>query len=350
MRTLVLALAAAALSPLAAQAQTPLFAEDSEIAFTVEAPFGDLVRSAARSTDPYPATLTLTSDAAAPTFALEVSARGLSRRTRGFCDFPPIRLDFDRDGDVLDGTLFDGQNRLKLVTHCKASARYERLVAMEMMVYRLYAVLTDASFRVRPAQVTYRYSDRDGREETRFGFLIEDVDDLADRIGMEAVEVGSGEVASAQLDATAAAQFALFEFMIGNLDWDMTHGPEPDECCHNARLIFADEESRTAVIPTPYDFDHSGLVDAPYANPPEQVDISSVRTRRYWGLCIHNGALPAVVETFRTRRDDFMAAIASAPRLTENDREDAQEYLEGFYEILDDERRFERQVIERCRD
>lgn len=346
-RTLAVGALAACILPCIAPAQAPLFSDSTEIAFTIEAPLRELVRRAERNTDPYAATLTL-SGAESQSFPIELSARGLSRRTRGFCDFPPLRLDFDKD--ALEGTLFEGQNRLKLVTHCRPSERYEELVALELLVYKLYNTLTDVSFRVRPARITYRYTDRDGREETHFGFLIEDVDDLGDRVGLKELGVAPGEIGASQLDQAAAAQFSLFEFMIGNLDWDMTYGPDPDECCHNSRLLAVDEAAPTAIVSAPYDFDHSGFVDAPYATPPEQVDIDSVRSRYYWGLCAHNAALPGAVTAFQSHRDALFAVIAAETRLPEGEREKARRYVESFYEILDDADRFDRLVVRRCRD
>ena len=38
----------------------------------------------------------------------------------------------------------------------------------------------------------------------------------------------------------------------------------------------------------PYDFDYSGLVDAPYAVPPDSIHLANVRVRRYRGFCLHN--------------------------------------------------------------
>ena len=48
------------------------------------------------------------------------------------------------------------------------------------------------------------------------------------------------DIASSQLDPAAAARFAVFQYMISNLDWAMTASPAGDEdCCHNSRLIGA---------------------------------------------------------------------------------------------------------------
>lgn len=332
---------------LSAAAQTPLFSEQSELNVVIEGPINSIVRSARRSTDPQPATFIVDGAAEPQRYDIQLSARGLSRRTMGLCTFPPLRLDFE--GDQVRGTPMRGQNRLKLVTRCRGGSSYEQLTVLEYTAYRLFNEITPLSFRVRPLQVTYR--DTAGRrDETQFNFVIEDVDDLARRNGdMVALDVVTGEVRAAQLDPDAAARVGLFQFMIGNLDWDMVAGPEGDDCCHNGKLIAASQTARERVVPTPYDFDMSGFVDAPYAVPPAAINVRDVRTRYYRGYCRYNDQTRAAAELFRSRRDALYAVIDNEARLTDARRRSARSYIEEFFEILDNPQRFERLVIERCR-
>jgi hypothetical protein len=343
--SLTLALGAASV----AAAQTPLFTDDSEIRLVIEGSLDELERRAADSTDPVPATVTLLDEAGAgPVFEIELSPRGLSRRTLGICDHPPLRLDFDKDD--LDDTLFDGQNRLKLVRLCKDSDRYSDLVVLEYLAYKLYNEITPVSFRVRAAEITYHDVGGRGREETSFGFLIEDEGDLADRVGRIALDVGSGEIRRSQLDQALAARYALFQYMIGNLDWDMTYGPEEDGCCHNSKLFAAEAAPTTAVAPAPYDFDYSGFVDAPYATPPEQVPVRSVRTRYFRGSCSFAGELPAAAADFLAKRDAMLALVEGEARLSASRRRSTLSYLEDFFDTLADPRSFDRRIVRRCLD
>lgn len=330
-----------------ASAQTPLFSDDAALEVTIEGPIGALVRAAPRSTDPVPAVVILNEGGESRRFEIALSPRGFSRRTGGICNFPPLRLDFDRED--LAGTLLRGQNRLKLVTRCRSGASYEQLTVLEYIAYRLFNEITPLSYRVRPVNVTYRDAEGRRREETQFNFLIEDLDDVASRNRLVALEVLSNEVRSSQLDPDAAARVGLFQFMIGNLDWDMVAGPAGEECCHNGKLMAASAESRSAVTPIPYDFDYSGFVDAPYAIPPEGLGVANVRARRYRGLCRHNDQLPAAVEHFRARREAIYAVIDGETRLSEARRRSTRRYIEDFFEILDDPERVRRQLIERCR-
>jgi hypothetical protein len=326
-------------------AQTRLFSDDSELPIIVEGPLNDLVRRAARNTDPAPATLTVGEER----FEMELSPRGFSRRTRGICQFPPLRIDLSGPGATRRDTIMQGQNRLKLVTRCRSGANYEQLIVLEYLTYRLYNEITPYSFRVRPVRTTYRDTNGRRREEAQFNFLIEDVDDLASRNQREAIDVQSGEVPSSQLNAEQAAIVGMFQFMIGNLDWDMVQGPPGDECCHNGKLLAANETARQNVLPVPYDFDYSGFVDAPYAVPPEGVSVRDVRQRYYRGLCRFNEQAPAAAERFRSRRDRIYAVINGETRLSDSRRNQAREYIEGFYEVLDNPQRFQRQIIDNCR-
>ena len=76
-------------------------------------------------------------------------------------------LDFKRK--QTQGTLFEGQNKLKLVTHCKEAFAKRDYLAAELLTYRLLNLLTDMSFRVRPLAITYVDTDTDQKQE-RFGF------------------------------------------------------------------------------------------------------------------------------------------------------------------------------------
>ncbi|MBY0563640.1 MAG: hypothetical protein K2P58_05565 [Hyphomonadaceae bacterium] len=331
-----------------ASAQTPLFTENSEIEAVIEGPISTIVRSARRSTDPHPGAFILTDGGAQRRFEIAIQARGISRRTLGICTFPPLRLNFD--GDAVSGTLMRGQNRLKLVTRCRPGASYEQFVVLEYLAYRLYNEITPVSYGVRPVRITYRDTSQRGRENTQLNFLIEDTDDLARRNGRWVeLEVQPDQISAAQLDPAATARYALFQFMIGNLDWDMVSGRGNEECCHNSNLIAASETASSGIIPVPYDFDSSGFVDTPYAAPPVGLPVNNVRQRYYRGYCMHNDQARAAADHFRSRRSALLALIDGEQRLNANSRNEARRYIERFFDIISDPGRFNRELTESCR-
>lgn len=339
--TSAVALAATLICAAPANAQTALFSSNDELPILIEGPLGDLVRAAPRSTDPFPAALTVEGRR----FDMQLSPRGFSRRTLGICTFPPLRLNLDGERQ---GSVMQGQNKLKLVTRCRSGAAYEQLTVLEYTAYRLYNEITPISFRVRPVRTTYRDTERN-REDVQFNFLIEDVDDVARRNNRTALDVQSREVRSNQLDPNQAAIVGMFQYMIGNLDWDMVEGPEGEECCHNGKLLAASETARENVLPIPYDFDFSGFVNAPYAEPPQGMPVRSVRQRYYRGLCRFNDQASVAAAHFRDHREQLYAIIDGETRLSASRREAARDYIESFFEVIDNPDRFQRQIIGDCR-
>jgi hypothetical protein len=351
-RALCVAALAVLLGALPAMAQTRLFGSDSQLKIILEAPFPALVRTAKTKPDPYDATLTVQDGAgAAHSIPLKINARGKSRRMAGYCTFPPLSLDFGEKATV-KGTPFQGQGKLKLVTHCRGDSSHDQRIILEYLGYKLYNVVTPLSHRVRAAEVTYRNGPAD-KGTTRFAFLIEDPDDIAARNNLDELEVGPNmPIRVSQLDARATARATMFEYMIGNLDWGFFDGPPGEDCCHNAHLLAAEKAqpaTATAIKPVPYDFDMSGLVDAPYAGPPPGIRLDRVTQRYYRGYCFTNGELPAVIAEFKGHKAKLMAVIKEEERLNPDFKGKATRFLEGFFTALDNPEKLESEFSRRCR-
>ena len=318
---------------------TPLFREQSVLDITLSGPIRRIASHAETSVTPYPATL----EAAGETLPIELSARGLSRRNSDNCSFPPLRVEIA--GNPEDTSLFDHQGGIKLVTHCNSALEYEQYVLREYLAYRLYNLITPESFRVRLLRVTYR--DQGHHFATRWGFFIEDGDDAARRLGLREME--AERIDAAGLSPDAAARVALFQYMIGNTDWDITAGPAGTQCCHNARLVAPSQGATSGIIALPYDFDNAGLVGAPYAVPSPALPIRSVRQRLYRGYCAHNAAAIGQAEAFRQARQDIEAEVAQIPGLRDLTRRTVRRYLDGFFEDIADPAAIARNLLAHCR-
>jgi hypothetical protein len=335
----------------AAQAQaveTPkpakLFSSMDTLDVTLSAPWRSLQKDEDNQ-DPYPAKIQY-QDTAGNTMSLDltVERRGLTRQK--MCSFPPIKLRFEKE--TVKGTLFRGQKSLKMVTHCKNSIRYDQLYILEMLAYRMYNLLTDYSFRVRPLQVTYMDSEERESEGTRFAFLIEDDSDVAKRNDLKKVELAS--IPPQRLDPDQAALLGLFQYMIGNTDWASLRGPDPAECCHNVKLIGPNPlEPRDYIIPLPYDFDSAGLIDAKYAAPYSGLPIKSVTERLYRGFCIHNTFLEDARQLMLGQQAAILALVDNEGRLTSRSKKKATRYLDDYFEIANDPDEFNRKIIQQCR-
>jgi len=323
-------------SPVAAQGPaTPLFAADAPIALTISGP----INAIARTRTPRDGTIALTGGADAN--AARFSPRGITRLRKETCQFPPLRVEFTQPPAAT--SMFAGQRRLKLVTHCRSSADFQQHVLLEYAAYRIFNLISPLSFRARLA--TIDYVEPDGRPLTsRYGFFIEDFDDVARRNGLKQARVGD-RIPSVQLEARQSARFAMFEYMIGNLDWSMRAGPEGDGCCHNGRLLAG---MGAYYAPVPYDFDFSGLVNAPYAVPPDGFGISSVRSRVYQGYCRHNGLALQAASEIRAKRPAIEAMFSQIPGMEERTRRGAIAYLGRFFDDIASDASVQNRVFRKC--
>jgi hypothetical protein len=305
-----------------------LFKDDSVMNVTLRGPWRSMTKRKANAKT-WPGTLEYTdSNGVQQSLNVGLTTRGLTRLTK-VCDFPPIKVWFDKE--EVKGTAFRGQGSLKMVTHCKSSKTYQQYYILEFLSYRIYNLVSDYSFKVRPMVINYLDSERDSKPLERFGFFIEDIDDVASRNDLQELEIP--KVSYKRLDPVETSKYALFQYMISNLDWSATGGRDPVECCHNTKLI-AESPDANPVYAIPYDLDSSGLVNAPYAAPPSQLRVSTVRQRLYRGFCFHNEELITSMELFREKKPEIMALFSSIELLGPKSRSNATKYLEGFYKTL----------------
>ena len=310
-------------STAAAKQPTPLFANDAPIHVTIQGPMSSLASN--RAETPRPATMTVDGVA----YPITLTPRGITRRTKQICDFPPLRVELTKPAP--DGSLFEHQHHLKLVTHCQHDADFQQKVLLEYSAYRLYNLMTPLSFRARLANIDYL--DESGRPYiSRVGYFLEDFGDVAKRNGLTQAHMPS-EISVAQIDPETGARVAVFEYMISNYDWAMRAGPAGTECCHNTRL--AATRPGGLVSPVPYDFDYSGLVNAPYSVQPDSIPINSVRERLYRGYCVHNAQAHTIASQVAARRAEFLGSFASVPGLNPKEQAKAVDYLKGFFADVD---------------
>ena len=334
------------ITPLSATAKDDdppkLFSDNSEMDVTLAGPWRNIKRNIKKDAL-YPAQLTYTgADGMRHTIDVEVAPRGITRRFK-VCDFPPLKVYFDKG--KMKGTEFRGNKSLKLVTYCDTNSKYEQYYIKEYLIYRIYNLITEYSFRVRPMIINYTDSERDNDSVVRFSFLIEDTDDVAKRNDLEKLEIE--QVPYKQLDDLTISHYSLFQYLVGNLDWAATGGPK-ESCCHNSKLIGAgpNEVPKYAI---PYDFDSTGLVNAHYAAPPDALRVRNIRQRLYRGFCFSNDTMPQSVELFNELKPDILALFENNTHLNDRTRKSAIGYIEDFYETTNDPKRFKREITDKCR-
>jgi hypothetical protein len=147
------ALAPALAFAVPAQAEDPLFAASAPLQLTVRAPLGKLIRNR-QSNEVVAGTLV---DPDGQSLPIAIALRGITRRTQEICEFPPLRVDFTTPPP--SASVFAGQRRPKLVTHCRTSASAQQLLLLEYAAYGMYNAMSPRSFRVRLATINYQDAD-----------------------------------------------------------------------------------------------------------------------------------------------------------------------------------------------
>ncbi len=313
------------------------FLNEAEVSqVVIRAPFGELQRGPGSAV---PISGTVEIDAGSRV-SVTLEPYGISRLRE--CDIPMLHIHLA--GDEPGDEHFDGRDALRLVTTCRTRGDRDRYVVLEYLVYAGYAMLADPALRVRLAHVTLIDSAEDRERAAGYGFFVEDIREVAERHGLRWLDTPPDSLAD--LDAAQLTLMTLFQFMIGNTDWSAVRGPSPGTCCHNVAFL-AGAEGPGMVLP--FDFDQSGLVDAPYAAPSPELGIRDVRQRVYRGFCEHNPFLPAAIAVFNQRHSDLEALFSSPDLPYPKDRQRALEYIEGFYEIINDPRQLQKQIVRRCR-
>jgi hypothetical protein len=100
-------------------------------------------------------------------------------------------------------------------------------------------------------------------------------------------------------------------------------------------------------IPIPYDFDHSGIVNANYAKPAEQlVQIKTVRERLYRGFAYSDEVFQKVFDKFRTAKPAIYALYKDNAELDPNYIKSTLKYLDDFYDTIESPKAVKRVFVE----
>ncbi|HSH75823.1 MAG TPA: hypothetical protein VLA09_09080, partial [Longimicrobiales bacterium] len=282
--------------------RAPLFQSDEPLELTLRTDIEFLRRERNDSVEVEGIVSFVDLDGSEVTRPVQVRARGNFRRRRDICNFPPLRLNFPRS--QMEGTVFEGEDRLKLVTPCQDNRDdYQRYVFDEFLAYRVLNLLTPASYRVRLVHITYEDVNGDYDVRTKYGFLVEADERMAER--NRAVFLEAPMMHPIMADGEQSVIQSVFNYMIGNTDWSAVQ-------FHNA-VVMRTEDGRHLTVP--YDFDHAGVVDARYATVAPQIAdrIRNVRQRLFRGFCrpeLEHGRIAAI---FNAQRDAITRLYRSFP-------------------------------------
>ena len=313
--------------------QDGLFDSDDILEITLKGNVRDLLKNRTGNPKLFPFVLSYKKeDSSRADIPIEARTRGHFRRLPGNCQFPPILLQFKKEG-AQQHTIFSEQKKLKLVMPCAG----EEYVIREWLTYKIYNLVTPFSFRARLVKVNLEDEENKKPIEPFYGMLLEEEKQMAQRNHTAIVKK---KMRPEQIQTEAFNKMAVFQYLIGNTDWSVQYQ-------QNIKLITPD--SGLTTIAVPYDFDHAGLVNAPYAKPAEELRMSSIRQRRYRGYCVQDlSKFNDVLAEYRRQKDEVLKLFTSCTLLDQKFLKSNSQWLEEFYNTINDDKSWQKDFAYPC--
>lgn len=256
---------------------------------------------------------------------ISIRLRGNFRKEN--CGMASLMLDFK---DSTKKSKFRKLGKVKMVAPCESGNEYQQYIFKEYLIYKMYNLVTDASFKVRMLHVTLQDSLKAKKNFKQYAFLIEPVNELEKRNGW--VEEENKKFNTEQTNRANSTLFFLFQYMVGNTDWSIPY-------YHNTKLFFPKDSAQTRPYVVGYDFDFSGLVNAPYAVPPETTGLKYVTERFYMGYVRTMNELRQAASVFIAKENDIYNLVKQSEYLGDKEKWEMKAYLEEFFETIKNDER-----------
>lgn len=320
-------------SALPSTVEKPLFETEDNLQITLRGNIRALLNSRSGKATSFPISLSyFKEDSSEIILPVKVKTRGNFRRKKENCTYPPLLIEFSKKDNPATG-IFKEQHKLKLVMPCGD----EKYLIREWLVYKIYNLLTPKSFKARLVKVNLEDDGKKKKVSPFYGILLEEERQMANRNKEIIVE---RKLAPQQTKAEPFLSMAVFEYLIGNTDWSVQY-------LHNVKLLATD--SNATPITVPYDFDHAGIVDAPYAHPAEELEMQSVQERRYRGYCVKDlKEFEAVIAHYNRLKDDIYRVYTSCDLLEERYVRSTVAYLDEFYKTINNTKRWQSEFAYPC--
>ncbi len=250
----------------------------------------------------------------------DIRLRGRNRRMSCDSMLLPFRLQFKKK--QLAKAELAGFRNHKVVTPCLNKKEGIDNLQEEMLIYEMYRLFTDSSFMVVKGRLIRSWPEERQEEDEIPILIIEPNNELFARLGGTEIELPNYPVDS--LDPWTYNMTALFQFMIGNFDWDQKFR-------RNIKLIKIGDKA----ITVPYDFDYAAIVAAPYVKVPIEMGISTRSERVYLGEYFFE-ELPEIEQHFLSKKELLLQHVSDFPGLKNSRRKQIVKYLEKFYDFIED--------------
>jgi hypothetical protein len=313
--------------------QKKLFDSDEVMNITLKGNLRDLLNDNTATNKKFPLTFScFNADSSEIQIPVQIRPRGHFRRMKENCSYPPLLIEFAKDGAHLN-SVFKEQRKLKLVMPCQG----DEYVIREWLVYKLYNLITPESFRVRLVKV--KLEDNKNRRTTNpfYGILLEEEMQMAKRNNAIAIEK---KIQPQQLQVSEFLSLCVFQYLIGNTDWSVQYQ-------QNIKLIANDPMAIPVAVP--YDFDHAGIVNAPYANPAEELLMKSIRERRYRGYCINDlNVFEEIISKYNLLKNDIYKLYTSCIFINAKYIKTTTQYLDDFFATINNPKAWQKEFSYPC--
>ena len=257
---------------------------------------------------------------------------------REACSFPPIMLNFSMT--EFEDKTYEQLTKLKLANSCKMQKTYEQYILREYMIYKAFNLMTDKSFKVRLLKIDYMDSKDKIPAVTQYGFVLEDQYAMAKRLN--GIIIKKEGIRDQSINNDHIILLSIFQFLIGNTDWQVSRS-------HKLKLLKLTDVVEAAPYVIPYDFDLTGMVNAEYAIPSPILGIATVRERLYYGKCYPENELKRAIEKFIDKKDAIYESYQNFNLFDKSSLDSSIEYLVSFYDIIEDEKKWKVQFLDKCR-
>lgn len=252
---------------------------------------------------------------------IKVRARGNVRKRH--CYFPPIKLNFKDTYFKIDPE--NPFKTLKVVTHCRNGKAYQEYVIKEYLAYKIWALLTDLSYKVRLAEITYIDAMEKMDPSTNYGLILEHTEHVAERNAC--IEIEPKGVHPEQTNRELMTLFSVYQYFIGNTDWSTGN-------LHNVKILKPKDVLQQTYYVVPYDFDYAGFVNTEYAIPDPKLGIKNVRDRLYQGYVRTPEELQKVFSLFSMKKQEIYDLVTGCEYMSEVCRKEVLFYMDEFYRTI----------------
>jgi len=215
--------------------------------------------------------------------------------------------------------------RLKLVGGCGKTSGEEQYLFKEYLIYKMYNLLTDFSFRARLIQLTYVDTKNKVKSFSQCAFFLEDIDAVAKRNKYQQKKFV--QYSPARTHRFQTALMSVFQYMIGNTDWSIPF-------YHNIRLVVPKSDTNSVPLPIAYDFDVTGLVNPEYGGPPLDMGIENLTDRLYRGFPVTQEEIQSVVDLMLQKEQKIFSLINSFELLNKKNKKEMIYFLQDFFSII----------------